>query len=81
MKKSTESTFECSQNHSCLDKDHKKMCKIQDIVTDKYMMCSKKEEIQNHCDHCTSVGDQSICSCEVRTNFTKLKLNSTRIVS
>jgi hypothetical protein len=76
-----ESEFECPNSYSCLGKDHKKKCKIEDFKITKYMTCTEKEEIQGICNYCNSIGNESLCCCEVRTNFTRLKLNPTILVS
>ena len=75
------SKFECPNSYSCLGKDHKKKCKTEDFKITKYMTCAEKEEIQGICNYCNPIGNERLCCCEVRTNFTRLKLNPIILVS
>ncbi len=75
------SEFECPNNYSCLGEDHKKKCNTEDLKISKYMTCTEKEEIQGICKYCNPIGNESLCYCEVRTNFTRLKLNPIILVS
>jgi len=75
------SEFECPNSYSCLGKNHKKKCKTEDFKISKYMTCTEKKEIQDICNYCNPIENQSLCCCEVRTNFTRLKLNPTILVS